>query len=188
MKSRISSLCTAVAVVASVSRFPADAQTDPTTPIPTFAVTSPTTAVDGGGGATSFPTSDFVEPSYLPTYGSSSGGTGGGTPAPSPMEEETTTLPPIVDLISAPSTGSPEAAAAESTETPAVAAESTETPVAPVPTPSVTEAPSGATASPVGSGGPVMPAENTSSSSAAATTAASLCVATTAAAAVWTMY
>ena len=178
MKSRISSLCTAVAVVASVSRFPADAQTDPTTPIPTFAVTSPTTAVDGGGGATSFPTSDFVEPSYLPTYSSSSGGTGGGTPAPSPMVgETTTTLPPIVELLSAPSTGSPEAAAAESTETP----------VAPVPTPSVTEAPSGATASPVGSGGPVMPAENTSSSSAAAT-AASLCVATTAAAAVWTMY
>jgi hypothetical protein len=88
-----------------------------------------------------------------------------------------------VELISALSTGSSEAAAAESTETPAVAAESTETPVAPVPTPSVTEASAGATASPVGSGGLVMPAENTSSLS-----AASLCVATTAAAAVWTMY
>ena len=175
MKSRISSLFTAVAVVASVSRVvPADAQTGPT----------------------SFPTSD-VESSYLPTYDSSSEGTydstGGGTPSPSPMEDDTTTtLPPIVDLISAPSTGSPEAAST-ATDPPAVAAEPSEPPVAPVPTSSVTEAPAGAaTVSPVGSGGPVTPAENTSSSSssssAAAVTAASLCVATTAAAAVWTMY
>jgi hypothetical protein len=185
MKSRISSLCTAVAVAASVSRFPADAQTDPTTSIPTFAVTSPTT-VDGGG-ATSFPTSDFVESSYLPTYDSSSGGTGG-TPAPSPMEEETTTLPPIVELITAPSTVSPDAAAT-ATDPPAVSAGSTEfSPVAPVPTPSVTEAPAGGdTVSPVGSGGSVESAEKTSSSS-SSSAAASLCVATTAAAAVWTMY
>ena len=168
-------------------RIPVDAQTDPTTPIPTFAVTSPTTAIDGGG-ATSFPTSDFVKPSYLPTYGSSLGGTGGGDAGAVAHGGGDYHHP--VELISAPSTGSSEAATTESTETPAVAAESTKTPVAPVPTPSVTEASVGATASPVGSGGPVMQAKNTSSllAAAAAATAASLCIAAMAAAVVWTMY